>query len=205
MSTSSTTKWVHLDHKPGSVYRQLFVKGANVAAQTLANNCTRPDEPMSPEDAAEIFQVPVEAVHEAIAYGQSHPPEIELDRKTDDARIQQRLKELPTKPWQYLDRKPGSVYHQLFVRPQNVRARTLYGMYMDEDAPQTIDEIADAYRPRLPVEAVIEALAYSASDPPAWKEDWEMEQASLRRMAAQPDKYPHFRHPAMTHPPVLDE
>jgi uncharacterized protein (DUF433 family) len=80
---------------------------------------------------------------------------------------------LPT--WKYLARKPGSCYKQLFVKGRNIAARTLYGRYMSEEAPATTEEIAADYD--LPLEAVLEAIAYCASNPPEIAEDWAAEEA----------------------------
>ena len=79
--------------------------------------------------------------------------------------------------WKYLDRKPGSVYKQLFVKERNIAARTLYGHYMNEGEPETPEEIAANYG--LPLEVVLEAIVYCESDPPEIREDWEREEASM--------------------------
>jgi hypothetical protein len=41
-------------------------------------------EPRTPEQLAEDFDVPLEAVREAIEYGQSDPPEIHEDYRRDE-------------------------------------------------------------------------------------------------------------------------
>ena len=41
-------------------------------------------EPRTPQQLAEDWEVPLEAVQEAIAYGQSDPPEIREDKRKDD-------------------------------------------------------------------------------------------------------------------------
>jgi uncharacterized protein (DUF433 family) len=177
MSSPVLNRWLHLERKPDSSYLQLCVKSRNVAAQTLYNCHRCPDDPLPSEEIAEVYHISVAAVQEAIEYGRSNPPEIAEDRKFDDRRIQQRLQERVVKPWMYLDRKPGSVYRQLVVKGRNIRARTLDGMNRSEDTPLTIEEIAAEYE--LPVDAVIEALAYCASDPPEIRQDWEMEEALM--------------------------
>ncbi|MBW3539275.1 MAG: hypothetical protein KY476_03320 [Planctomycetes bacterium] len=82
-------------------------------------------------------------------------------------------------PWRFLDRKPGSVYKQLFVKGRNVAARTLYGRYLSEEEPRTAEQIAADYD--LPLEAVLEAIAYCESDPPEIVEDWEREEANVQK------------------------
>ena len=80
--------------------------------------------------------------------------------------------------WKYLVRKPRSVYKQLFVKERWVAARTLYGQSVGEDA-RTPETLAKDYG--RPVEAVLDAIAYCQSNPPEIREDWEREEASIRR------------------------
>ena len=42
------------------------------------------EEPLTPEQIAEEYQIPLEAVQEAIAYCQSNPPEIAQDFAEED-------------------------------------------------------------------------------------------------------------------------
>jgi uncharacterized protein (DUF433 family) len=93
-----------------------------------------------------------------------------------------------TKQWKYLDRKPGSLYTQLFVKGRGIRALTLYMASLDEECPRTLDEIAADFE--LPLEAVREAVAYCESDPPEIKYDWEMEEASIREREKNDPNFP---------------
>src|SRR4051794_34358034 len=70
-----STSYVHLAPKPKSAYKQLFVKGTRIRARVLYGwyACA---EPLSVEEIAREFGLPVAAVHEAIAYCQSNPPEL---------------------------------------------------------------------------------------------------------------------------------
>jgi hypothetical protein len=77
--------------------------------------------------------------------------------------------------WIYLDRKPGSVYRQLFVKGRNIAARTLYGHFVNAEEPRIVEQIAADYQ--LPIEAVREAIAYCELDPPELQEDWAAEEA----------------------------
>ena len=80
-----------------------------------------------------------------------------------------------SKAYNYLVRKPKSVYKQLFIKERWISARTLYGMYAREESPMTPEEIAADYD--LPLEAVQEAIAYCESNPPELSEDWQKEEA----------------------------
>jgi uncharacterized protein (DUF433 family) len=189
MSTTTSTSWAYLDRRPGSPYRQLFLKGTNYAARFVYD--WHREEGETAEEIAATFGLPVEAVREAIAYSASHLSEIAQDRELDEARIQARLQAMRLgQPWVYLDRKPGSSYRQLFVRGRGIRARTLYGMYMSETQPHTLEEIAAAYE--LPLDVVVEAMAYCASDPPEIREDWEEEEALMRSVDRNAPGYQYY-------------
>jgi uncharacterized protein (DUF433 family) len=84
MSTEKTYK--HLEPRPCSLYRQLFVKGRRIRAEILYG-LTLPSEDgevYTPEEVAEDFGLPLEVVQEAIAYCASNPPEIALDRAREE-------------------------------------------------------------------------------------------------------------------------
>jgi uncharacterized protein (DUF433 family) len=83
--------------------------------------------------------------------------------------------------WKHLVRKPKSAYKQLFVKDRWIAARTLYGQTLGEDA-RTPAEVAADYG--LPLDVVLEAIAYCASDPPEIREDWEREEAQATAAAA---------------------
>jgi uncharacterized protein (DUF433 family) len=83
----------------------------------------------------------------------------------------------PPTNYQYLTRKPKSVYQQLFIKDRWIAARTIYGKYVREDSPMTPEEIAADYN--LPLEAVQEAIAYCQSNPPEIQQDWAREEAVL--------------------------
>src|SRR5437773_6435533 len=72
--------------------------------------------------------------------------------------------------YKYLARKPKSVYKQLFIKDRWISARTLYGMYVNEEMPMTPEEIAADYN--LPLEAVLESIAYCESNPPELAQDY---------------------------------
>jgi uncharacterized protein (DUF433 family) len=78
------SSYVHLAPNPKSAYRQLFVKGTRIRARVLYGwyAC---EEPMAPEEIAVEFNLPVEAVREAIAYCESNPPELAEDYAREEA------------------------------------------------------------------------------------------------------------------------
>ena len=85
METQPATIWKYLAPKPGSKYRQLFVKGRNIAVRNLYGCYARDDEPMTPEQIAADRNLPLAVVQEAIAYCQSNPAELERDFALEEA------------------------------------------------------------------------------------------------------------------------
>jgi uncharacterized protein (DUF433 family) len=75
MATTST-QWLHLAPNPKSWYRQLFIKGTRIRAEAIYAFTVDGSEPMTPEEVAADFNLPLEVVREAIAYCESNPPEI---------------------------------------------------------------------------------------------------------------------------------
>src|SRR5262245_13636068 len=87
MATPPATTWIYLARKPGSSYRQLFVKGTRIAARTLYSLYVPGEDwaGMTAEEISADYRLPVEAVREAIAYCQSDPPEIRADLSMEEA------------------------------------------------------------------------------------------------------------------------
>jgi uncharacterized protein (DUF433 family) len=79
MNRSTTATWQHLTPNPRSCYKQLFVKGTRIRARVLYGMFMSAQAPMTPEEIAAEFGLPLAAVKEAIAYCQSNPPEIAED------------------------------------------------------------------------------------------------------------------------------
>jgi uncharacterized protein (DUF433 family) len=79
-----TTTYVHLAPNPKSAYKQLFVKGTRIRARVLYGwyAC---EEPMAPQEIAREFNLPVDAVREAIAYCESNPRELVEDYAREEA------------------------------------------------------------------------------------------------------------------------
>jgi len=89
MATSTATHYQHLEPRPGSNYRQLFLKGRRIRAAVVHEAVYGPD-PYTPEEFAREYGVPLDAVREAIDYVSKNLPLIEAERDRDAADIQAR-------------------------------------------------------------------------------------------------------------------
>ncbi len=81
---SSAVTYKHLEPRPKSLYRQLFIKGTRIRAEIIYGAHVRAEDPMSAEEIAADFGLPLEAVQEAISYGRSNPPEIAADHAREE-------------------------------------------------------------------------------------------------------------------------
>src|ERR1051326_8242289 len=84
MNTPTPTNWVYLEPRPKSFYRQLFIKGTRIRAEVIYGMTVDGSEPMTPEEVAADFGLPLEVVREAIAYCTSNPPEILEDHEREE-------------------------------------------------------------------------------------------------------------------------
>jgi uncharacterized protein (DUF433 family) len=84
MNPSTTTQWQHLAPNPKSSYKQLFIKGTRIRARTLYGQYMSAEEPMTPEEIAQDWNLPLEVVQEAIAYCKTSPPEIDEDFQREE-------------------------------------------------------------------------------------------------------------------------
>lgn len=82
---STTTAYQFLAPNPKSSYKQLFVKGTRIRARILYGCFMSEEEPRTPQQIAKDYDVPVEAVKEAIAYCESNPPELLEDYRCEEA------------------------------------------------------------------------------------------------------------------------
>lgn len=82
-------EYKHLGPRLGSRYRQWFVKGRGLPAQALYR-ATVGLEPRTPEEVAEDFDVPLEAVHEAIDYCLRYEDLLRQEREEDWAEMRAR-------------------------------------------------------------------------------------------------------------------
>lgn len=84
MSTNSN-QYKYLAPKPGSNYKHLFIKDRWISARTLYGAHVRDEEPMTLEEIAADYNLPLEAVQEAVAYCESNPPELARDYAREEA------------------------------------------------------------------------------------------------------------------------
>jgi uncharacterized protein (DUF433 family) len=84
MDPSTSTTWKYLAPNLKSAYKQLFIQGRRIRARTLYGMYKSAEDPMTPEEIAREYDLPVEAVKEAIAYCQGDPPEIKEDFEREE-------------------------------------------------------------------------------------------------------------------------
>jgi uncharacterized protein (DUF433 family) len=80
---TAATQWQFLAPNPKSAYKQLFIKGTRVRAEVVYYLAVG-REPMTPEEIAADYGLPLAAVVEAIAYCASKPPELEEDHRAEE-------------------------------------------------------------------------------------------------------------------------
>src|SRR5437867_2837998 len=85
---STQVHYQHLEPRPGSNYRQLWVKGRHIRAEVLYR-LTVGAERRTPEEVAQDYAHPVEAVYEAIDYARHSQALLEAERVREEARMQQ--------------------------------------------------------------------------------------------------------------------
>jgi uncharacterized protein (DUF433 family) len=119
---ATSTKWQYLERDPLSSQRQLSIKGRRIKARTLAGAFFNAEDPRTVEQIAEDWNVPIEAVREAIAYVESKPIELEQDFRFEEA-----LVELAG------HNEPGSFGRAIRRIPPEVKTRLRREIYGDED------------------------------------------------------------------------
>jgi uncharacterized protein (DUF433 family) len=62
MSASNSQNWKYLEPRPGSFYRQLFIKGRRIRARSLYGWYMSETDPQTPEHLAADFDLPLEAI-----------------------------------------------------------------------------------------------------------------------------------------------
>lgn len=86
---SEQREYKYLGPRLGSLYRQFFFKGRGLRAETLYRE-TVGLEPRTPEEVAEDFDVPLEAVYEAIDYCLRNEDLLRQEREEDWAAMRAR-------------------------------------------------------------------------------------------------------------------
>jgi uncharacterized protein (DUF433 family) len=89
MATSTTTQYEHLEPRPGSNYRSLFLKGRRIRAAVVYESVYGPD-PYTPEEFASNYGVPLAAVLEALDYVENNMPLIKAEREREAANLRAR-------------------------------------------------------------------------------------------------------------------
>ena len=97
MSTTTATHYQHLEPRPGSNYRQLFLKGRRIRAAVVYEAIHGPD-PYTPEEFARDYQVHPEAVHEALDYAAREMALIEQERDREATDVHARGLDRPPRP-----------------------------------------------------------------------------------------------------------
>lgn len=93
-------QYKHLMPKRGSSYRQLYVNG-RIRAEVIYRE-TVGLEPLTPEEVAREYSIPVEAVHEAIDYCVRNKDLLDAERAAEAASIKARgLDKWPHAPRDY--------------------------------------------------------------------------------------------------------
>jgi uncharacterized protein (DUF433 family) len=83
---STNIAWKYLSRKPKSLYKQLFIhdKGRWISARTVYGQFVG-EGARTTEQLAQDYDLPLEAVQEAMAYCESNPPEIAQDWAAEEA------------------------------------------------------------------------------------------------------------------------
>ncbi len=97
MARSTATQYQHLEPRPGSSYRQLFIKGRRIRAAVVHEAVYGPD-PYTPEEFAREYGVSLEAVRESLEYVANNLQLIEAERDREAADIRARGLDRPPRP-----------------------------------------------------------------------------------------------------------
>ena len=91
---SSTIHYRFLEARPEKACRRLFVKGRKFTADILYGQSVGEDA-RSPEDLARDFELPLEAVLEALDYSERNLDLIRQERAAESARSEEFFKKYP--------------------------------------------------------------------------------------------------------------
>ncbi len=97
MAASTLTQYLHLESRPGSNYRQLFLKDRRIRAAVVYEAVHGPDA-FTPEEFADDYGVPLEAVREALDFVANNLALIEAEREREAADVRARGLDRPKQP-----------------------------------------------------------------------------------------------------------
>jgi hypothetical protein len=81
--------------------------------------------------------------------------------------------------YKWLEPKRGSYYRQYSVKDRGIRALTLY-LATQEPEARTPQEVANDWD--VPIDAVLESIEYCKMNQDILKQDWEMEEESIKAL-----------------------
>ena len=85
-STPEIEKWQYLIARPHGWRKQLYIKGHKLLASTIWRDMTA--NQMSPEQAAENWDLPLSAIYEAINYCENHQELLKLEADEEGYRLE---------------------------------------------------------------------------------------------------------------------
>jgi uncharacterized protein (DUF433 family) len=89
MMAAADKQYRHLEPRPGSNYRALWLRGRRIRAAVVYESIHGPDL-RTPEEFAADFQVPLDAVLEALDYVAHNPEIVQQDREREAASLRAR-------------------------------------------------------------------------------------------------------------------
>jgi uncharacterized protein (DUF433 family) len=89
MATDAQPHYQHLEARPGSNYRQLWLKGRRIRAAVFYEEIHGP-EPRTPEELARDYEIPLAVILEALDYATRNLPLIEQEREREAANLRAR-------------------------------------------------------------------------------------------------------------------
>ena len=91
MTTKTETHYQHLEPRPGSNYKTLFLKGRRIRAAVVDQAVPRSPDPFTPEEICqEIIRSPSWRFSRALDYVAKNRPIIEQERDREAARLRAR-------------------------------------------------------------------------------------------------------------------
>ncbi len=85
-TTPGIENWQYLVARPHAWRKQLYIKGRKLLASTICRDMTA--NQMSPEQAAENWDLPLSAIYEAIDYCENHQELLKLEADEERYRLE---------------------------------------------------------------------------------------------------------------------